>query len=183
MYSRPVFATTCLAIVIGLFGCNKTPKLNTVAASGTVTYHGRPVAGASVGFYPIDANSGKPAIGQTDSEGRFTLKTPLGGTTSSPGALLGDYTATVTKAKTVAPTALPGNPSLMSEAERKKMMDEMEQKSRSAYGKEGDSSPTEPDRPAAQSDLPLRYADPKTSLLNYSVKAGDKNEFTLELTD
>lgn len=63
----------------------------TVAATGTVTLDGQPIAGATVMLHP--QGPGKPAIGLTDAEGRFHLYTFQPG----DGALPGKYLVTVRK--------------------------------------------------------------------------------------
>src|SRR5690349_20378951 len=78
MFRRIALLTTCLALV-GLAGCGPNVKLNTVPAAGKVTYNGQAVEGATVTFFPVDPNSGKPALGTTDSAGNFTLETAVGG--------------------------------------------------------------------------------------------------------
>lgn len=50
-----------------LVGCGGS---NVVAVSGTLTYKGKPVPYAFVNFVP---ESGRPSIGETDENGRFTL--------------------------------------------------------------------------------------------------------------
>ena len=57
----------CLAIA----GCGRTGT-ETLKAGGTVTYHKKPLADVCVTFTP---ESGRPATGETDAEGRFTLST------------------------------------------------------------------------------------------------------------
>jgi hypothetical protein len=59
-------------------------------ASGTVTWRGQPVAGASVVFMP---KGSRPASGTTDSEGHYQLST-FG---QADGATLGAHTVTITK--------------------------------------------------------------------------------------
>ncbi len=80
-------ATVFAAAVVG---CGKgRPK--TVPVTGTVTFDGKPVEGASVAFYP--AEGGRPATGTTDAQGKFTLTT----FESGDGALPGSYNVTVMK--------------------------------------------------------------------------------------
>ena len=61
----------------------------TAAASGTVTFNGEPLQGATVKFLP-DAPGGVSAVGKTDSSGAFTLTT-----NSMDGAVPGSYKVTV----------------------------------------------------------------------------------------
>jgi len=87
-------ALLCPAIVVG---CSGGPAANpnrpaTVAVSGTVTYNGQPVDGATVAFLPQKPD-GTGASGLTDAAGKFTL------TAFEPGdgAVPGSYLVTVTK--------------------------------------------------------------------------------------
>ena len=61
----------CLA-AIALAGCSRPGGAPTLPASGTVTYKGAPVADVQVVFQP---KVGRPAMGDTDADGRFTLTT------------------------------------------------------------------------------------------------------------
>jgi len=63
-----------------------------VPVSGTVTYKGSLVAGATVTFSPA-SEKGYAAVGTTDAQGRFTLRSPGGG----EGAVPGSYKVTVFK--------------------------------------------------------------------------------------
>ncbi|NQT41368.1 MAG: carboxypeptidase regulatory-like domain-containing protein [Planctomycetes bacterium] len=66
--------------------------------SGKVTYQGQPVADAQVGFLPIgDADEIKPARGQTDADGRYTLRTYVKPGQDSEGAMAGEFKVTITK--------------------------------------------------------------------------------------
>ena len=58
--------------VITAVGCGGGDKLRMADAAGTVTYNGDPLEGATVVFVP---ESGLPATGITDAEGRFTWNT------------------------------------------------------------------------------------------------------------
>jgi hypothetical protein len=91
----------CLTGLLLIAGCSAGAKLPTVPASGTVTYKGQALEGATVTFLPQSKDeSAKGASAQTDSQGRFSMQTYLGGgSQTSPGALPGDYFVTVTKAE------------------------------------------------------------------------------------
>ncbi len=87
-------ALVCPAIVIG---CSGGPAANpnrpaTVAVSGTVTYNGQPVDGATVTFLPQKPD-GTGASGLTDAAGKFTLTAFAPG----DGAVPGSYLVTVIK--------------------------------------------------------------------------------------
>lgn len=83
---------TQLLILVGvasLTGCgNRNPA--TQAVTGTVTYQGKPVEGAGVMFMP---NVGRPASGETDAQGRFTLRTYK----ENDGAILGENVVSISK--------------------------------------------------------------------------------------
>lgn len=81
---------------IGLAGCSDRPDPNrellpdTVPVSGTVIFNGSPLAGAKVCFHPREVG-GKAALGTTDQQGRFQLRT-FG---ADDGAIPGPYIVTV----------------------------------------------------------------------------------------
>ena len=60
----------------------------TVKVTGMVTLDGQPARGLSVVFHPA---KGRPAVGMTDGDGRFSLSTFRQGN----GALLGQHVVTV----------------------------------------------------------------------------------------
>lgn len=74
----------------GVVGCGKSGTAPTVKVSGTVTYNGQPVEGASVAFVP---ENGRPASGETDASGKFTLSTFETG----DGAVPGKHTVTISE--------------------------------------------------------------------------------------
>lgn len=72
-----------VVLVLGcVVGCGDSGTLPTVKVSGTVTYNGQPVEGASVAFVP---EKGPPASGETDASGKFTLSTFETGDGAVPG--------------------------------------------------------------------------------------------------
>ena len=79
----------CTALVAG---CGRRgPDVQYV--EGVVTVQGRPLAGATVCFYPV--GGGLPGAGQTDAEGQYTLTTP--NARPAAGATVGEFTVTVEK--------------------------------------------------------------------------------------
>lgn len=87
------FALVCLAMIVGCAGPAANPnRPATVQVSGTVTYEGQPVEGATVAFLP-KTPSDPGASGRTDASGKFTL------TAFEPGdgAVPGSYLVTVVK--------------------------------------------------------------------------------------
>jgi hypothetical protein len=67
-YRRPVAALALALACAALTGCGPD---NVVAVSGTLTYKGKPVTNAYIHFVPD--NNGRPSMGETDANGRFTL--------------------------------------------------------------------------------------------------------------
>jgi len=92
-----------LALLLGLpllIGCNQGPSLAPV--HGRLTCNGKPVKEAGVIFSPVPATegakeSGKPATGSTDADGRFVLTTYKSG----DGALVGKHRASIVMDNTV----------------------------------------------------------------------------------
>jgi hypothetical protein len=92
-YAKPLVQCGILLLlavfVFELSGCQKGPK--TVPVSGTVTLNGKPVEDAGILFVPVQ-DSGTPANGGTDAQGRFQLKTR-----SANGAQVGKYYVGIVK--------------------------------------------------------------------------------------
>lgn len=79
-------------------GCIRQPGVEgVVPVSGTVTYQGRPVEGATVVFAPQGPS--RAACGRTDSSGRFHLTTLV----PRDGALPGEYQVSVSKTQVETP--------------------------------------------------------------------------------
>ncbi len=155
--SRCVWLVTAAMTTAIIGGCggevSKGPK--PIPASGKVTYKNLPVEGATVSFL----GDGKipPAMALTDSSGEFILTTSRSG----DGAVPGVHRVTVTKI--VGPPAAKSTGSMS-----------MEDAAKAASA------------PAAAkplSMLPDRYAAADSSGLQFTVKAGDKNNFAIDLTD
>lgn len=79
------------ALLAGV-GCSSqsSDRPQTVPVSGVVTYQGRPVEGATVTLHPRSPGL-HSAIGRTNSEGRFQLRTFA----DHDGAVPGEYDVTV----------------------------------------------------------------------------------------
>jgi len=136
-----------------LVGCGTNgPELAPV--EGVVTFRGRPLVEAEVMFVP--RQGGRPAVGRTDSQGRFQFTTFR----ERDGAPVGEYDVTVAKC---APDAIPPAPSLPS-------------------GIVPPANPISIVGPVMHKWLiPERYANAKTSRLSATVHSG-KNAFSFELT-
>ncbi|MCL2006435.1 MAG: carboxypeptidase-like regulatory domain-containing protein [Planctomycetaceae bacterium] len=86
-----------LPLLLVLFiavGCNDG-RLATVAVTGTVTFNGQPLAGATVNFAPTQQDQGHMAYAITDENGHYRLQTAMG----NPGAgtTPGEYNVTFRK--------------------------------------------------------------------------------------
>ena len=145
---------TMLAVAgaLALAGCSKDDGLpDTVPVLGTVTYQGQPVAGAVVTFL-VDGNT-PPATGTTGPDGAFELTTFKNG----DGAVPGSYTVSISKFETTG-------------------LDPSADDSMEAAAARANAPP-----PKTHSLLPEKYADAGRSGLRFEVKAGETNEFQIEL--
>ena len=94
MTSRQFIVLTCCILLLGCSGGGPA----THSVSGVIMFQGQPVTDAQVGFIPADGQAEvKPASGQTDSTGRYTLTTYVKPTQQVKGAMAGSYKVTVTK--------------------------------------------------------------------------------------
>lgn len=73
-------------------GCSRKGTAPTAPVSGVVTYQGKPATDVRVIFTP---QGGRPAIGHTDAEGRFSLTTFQ----QDDGAVPGTHVATISDRK------------------------------------------------------------------------------------
>lgn len=135
-------------------GCSSadTGKSLGGTVTGTVSYNGNPVEGAMVTFRPA-GEGGQGAFARTDQEGKYELSSSAVGTS---GVNPGDYVVTVTKKEV-------GESTVASE----------DDPNYDPYA----TGPAE-----AKSVLPKKYANAKTSGLEFTVKQG-ANDLPIELTD
>jgi hypothetical protein len=84
MFARvaPLAFVTCAALALSA-DLRAEPDAAPVKVSGTVTFDGKPLDGATVTFHP-EAKDGKKATGKTDANGNYTLKTD-GAEGAAPG--------------------------------------------------------------------------------------------------
>ena len=87
MIEWPIVVSFAL-VVMAMFGCSGKAPVAGKRVTGTVTYNGAPVEGASVSFISPMASG----YGSTDKEGHFTLRSSKG-----EGVPVGDYKVTVVK--------------------------------------------------------------------------------------
>ena len=137
-----------------------------VPVTGTVTRNGQPVAGASVVFTPAE---GLVALGTTDDQGKFSLKTR-----AMDGAALGKHNVSVYK-NTDAAAPAAALPDLSKLAV--------------APGDTGDTTKKFKPPDAATvatpttSELPAKYAVPGSSGLTFNVTKEGPNDFLIDLPD
>lgn len=82
-----------LAVISSLaFGCGSPGTAPTVPVEGTLLHNGKPATAARVVFMPA---SGRPAVGNTDEQGRFILSTFA----PEDGAVAGAHKVTVSDLK------------------------------------------------------------------------------------
>jgi hypothetical protein len=150
-----------LLLAMGVLGCgsgSSGPTLYPVV--GTVTYQGKPLAGARITFIP--EKEGAIAIASTDSSGKFTMK-------SGGDAGVASGPCKVTVALLDSSAAGGGLAPDMKPEDMQKLA--MEGKLQSALQAQEKSSL-----------LPAKYGKSDSTPLTLEVKKGDNN-FAVELTD
>jgi len=83
---------TLLAYLVGCSGGGDADRAKTVPVTGTVTYNGSPVEGATVTFSPAEPG-GFGSIGTTDANGKFAVVSQWG----AAGAVPGSYQVAISK--------------------------------------------------------------------------------------
>ena len=164
---RLAFSILAMLALLGLMlnGCSKGPsRPKTYSVSGTVTFNGQPVDGATVVFVPKALGTGgaaapqgpQVATGETDAQGRYSLGTFAKG----DGAIPGEYLVKVFK------YPKPATPA-----------------GTSSGGEEEYRPPEEnaPPPPAPKNMLPEKYANEQTSGLSFTVEP-KANTFDISLT-
>src|SRR5436305_450221 len=97
----PLLAVLLLTLLSGCHRAASGPA--TIEVTGTVSMDGTPVEGAVVVFTPAGAPDSRLASqASTDGDGRFRLKTHIGGGNFKPGIVPGQYAVTITKLDTAA---------------------------------------------------------------------------------
>jgi hypothetical protein len=165
MNSRFVAACSLLLFLTAvclLPGCNRSDRPATYPVRGSVTYQGKPVAGASVAFLAPEAS--RPAVATTDKAGsyRLTMFEP------NDGAIAGTHVVTVNKLNVDAAPPVPVDQSPDAEIDPAAVERDMQQRMKQ--------------QEKARSAVPAKYADRNTSDLRFDVVPGD-NEFNIELVD
>lgn len=163
-------AVVCAVALSCLPGCGDSSGLKTYPTSGTITYKSKPLEKATVVF-SSPGKEGQPAtilgLGETDANGRYTIKTQVGPSEAMDGAVAGHHLVTISK-------YVP--PNGMSEAELETLM----RKEVAAMESKGFVTKEET-APSRVPFLPSKYQNPTSSQLSADVVAGEKNEFNFDL--
>jgi hypothetical protein len=138
-------------------------KVELAEASGTVTFQGSPLAGASVQALP---KSGPLATGVTDAQGNFTLST---------GAEKGVAVGPIKVAIRPAMAATAANPAMAVDASNPLSSTDAMRK----YQEQQGSSRTPP-KPE-ETGIPAIYLNADTSGIKFDIKAGEANELKIDL--
>lgn len=146
-------------VAVALIGCGGDtggPALSPV--KGVIKYKGAPVKGAAIAFI---GQGGQVAMGTSDDSGNFTLTT-----NGRPGAPHGPATVTASKF-----AGGQQGPTSTGELKPEDMMKMQKAQMGQAEG--------------PKNELPMKYADPKTSGLTADVVQGsaEKNSFEFNLAD
>ena len=166
---------TLLAAAV-LAGCGKkTSSIKTYPVTGTVTYNGKPVAGATVAY--VSKNPEAPrSTGVTDPDGRFSVTTYVGASEILKGAPAGDYQVTIVKMSVPATGGgETNNMDSMSDIERQQAMQKMWQQKKAT-----DTRPKD-DRP--KSEIPEKYGKLESSGFSVTVVVGENDPREFKLTD
>jgi hypothetical protein len=149
-----------LAIMTGCGG----PDPNLGKVSGTVTYKGAPVEGATVSFLPANPGSGVLAVATTDAAGHYVLAAPQTDGGVAAGAFSGSYNVTIRKMEVTL------DPNLVLFNEGKIDYDELQERGGGTGGG------------TTRDLLPAKYRDVKSSGLKAEVQAQAENvcDFVLE---
>ncbi|MGH7140515.1 MAG: carboxypeptidase-like regulatory domain-containing protein [Pirellulales bacterium] len=175
---RRYTSTVVLFAILLTWGCGKKgPSIVVYPVTVTVTYDGKPVAGATVSYIVPDNADAPRSSGLTDDEGKFSLKTYVSPKELLAGAPPGDYTVVVLK---VASESLAGSrekaPDLenMTPQERSKAMIKMM----------GQANPQAPVKPAqTKYEVPEKYTQAATSDLKATVLSGENPPAEIKLKD
>ncbi|NOX54499.1 MAG: DUF4198 domain-containing protein [Planctomycetes bacterium] len=151
-------------VALVLVGCSgeQRPTVETEYVEGIVTLDGKPVAGATVTFVPVNKGQGMSATGRTDEQGKYTLTAVggPGGVAGEPGAgtVPGEYYVGVVK----------------TESSGEEIQEEQD-------GQEVEESGPKPEEPTIKHIVPQKYNNPRESGIKVTVKKG-KNVIPIELS-
>jgi hypothetical protein len=155
-----IAAASCLA----LSGCTGSDRPALAPVHGQVTFEGKPVADATVVF--LSPGAPRPAVGTTDSSGKYQL------TTFEPndGAVVGTHVVTVKKIPSPsdkAGSAIESN----AEPDSAKEIDDAVKRTLESRRKS----------PKIRPEIPAKYGHRSTSNLSKDVVAGE-NVINIELS-
>jgi len=89
-------AGTALLVILMCCGCKESPHIAPV--SGTITYEGKPLEGATITTQPVakegSKDPGPGSFGRTDAKGRYTLELVE---PARRGAVIGMHHVTITR--------------------------------------------------------------------------------------
>lgn len=163
-----LFAVSGL-LFCSLAGCGKKSLSGAAPVSGTVTYQGKPLEGATVMFRKQgqDLTSGGLATATTDAQGIFALQSRVGPTDVVDGVVPGEYQVIISK-------SIP--PNGMSEADYKQKLAE-EDKIMAEKGV----VPPDKQTPPKVEMLPAQYSDSQKTTLKATVPAGGDTSLKFDL--
>lgn len=143
----------------------------TYPVSGTVTLDDKPLAGATITFFPDSGNN--PAATLSDAQGKYAMSTRKQG----DGAVTGSYTVTVTKYQR-GPEENPYGNNVPPEP-----VEQTPEAISAAYGKgfKGPPKGNAAKAPKEWNDVPDKYADMAKSGLKFTVEA-KPNTFDIKLS-
>ena len=111
---KKLVALLCVGVMITIAGCGASNP-PTTPVTGTVTYDGEPLEGATITMTPEAGSTGsRSASGISDASGNFTITTVFPDGQSVDGALGGSYTVRVSKLEA---DEQPANDGMVDEAE------------------------------------------------------------------
>ena len=94
---KKLLALFCVGAMITIAGCGAS-NLPTTPVTGTITYDGEPLEGATVTLTPESGSVGsRSASGISDASGNFVLTTVFTDGATAEGAIAGSYTVRVSK--------------------------------------------------------------------------------------
>jgi hypothetical protein len=95
-------------MLVLLVGCSARPKNVARSVTGKVTLGGQPLAGARVGFAPVEG--GSPSFGTTDASGNYKLVWGRSRNTIIEGAQIGENNVSISTFVEGVPSAKPPRP-------------------------------------------------------------------------
>lgn len=94
---KKLLALLCVGVMITIAGCGASNP-PTTPVTGTVTYDGEPLEGATITLTPEAGSAGsRSASGISDASGNFVITTVFSDGANVEGALAGSYSVRVTK--------------------------------------------------------------------------------------